>query len=142
MRPGLGLFHPSRARLREWLDTGGPAGVADHVERCDTCAARLDEIDAAEPATADADAPTSIRSALADLIAPPTDLVEQVLRGVDDRRRAERELALIAGLFSIGIETAQLLLDPGTEHDSRDDRGTTPNDDPRTVDDQEDTDRE
>lgn len=106
-----GLFHPSRSRLREWLDTGTPAGVGEHVEHCDTCADRLEEIDQADSALTTLDDSGPLRAALAELIAAPDDLTDRVLVGLDGRRRAERELALFAGLFSIGIETAQLMIE-------------------------------
>jgi hypothetical protein len=95
------------------------------------CADRLEEIDRDDRPSAQSDAPSSLRLALNELIAPPDDLVDRVLSGVDGRLRAERELALIAGLFSIGIETAQLLLDPGIAHDSPAPRGSTPKGDRR-----------
>lgn len=128
-----GLFHPSRSRLREWLDTGAPAGVGEHVERCDTCADRLEEIDQADPAPTTFDGSGPLRAALAELIAPPDDLTDRVLIGLDGRRRAERELALFAGLFSIGIETAQLMI----EEPDVPNRNEQPHDEGRIVDRQE-----
>lgn len=134
MRRGRSLFHPSRPRLREWLDTGTPEGVGEHVERCEACADRLEEIDRTDPALTDLAGSGPLREALAELIDPPDDLTDRVLIGLDGRRRAERELALFAGLFTIGIETAQLMLEqPDASH-----RNEQPRDERRIVDRQED----
>lgn len=128
-----GLFHPSRSRLREWLDTGTPAGVGEHVEHCDACADRLEQIDQADSAPSTLDGSGPLRAALAELIAAPDDLTDRVLIGLDGRRRAERELALFAGLFSIGIETAQLMI----EEPDVPNRNEQPHDERRIVDRQE-----
>lgn len=102
------LWHPSDRRLRAWLESDGPSGVSEHVERCERCADRLvaldQDLEALETAT--------LGQALVALLAPPDDLSQRVLEGVDARRRNEADLQLIAGLFSIGVETAQLMLSP------------------------------
>lgn len=135
MRRNAGLFHPSRARLREWLDTGGPAGVGDHVERCDRCADRLEQIDQSDPLPLSLDGPGALQAGLRELIRLPDDLVDRVLTGIDSRRRAERELALLAGLFSIGVETAQLMVAPVPDLES--DHHERTHDERHIVDDQE-----
>ena len=135
------LFHPSHSRLLKWLETGGPVGVGEHVDQCLTCADRLEHIDLLEDSVAKPDA-NPLRLALSQLVAPPDDLVDRVLSGVDGRLRAEREMSLITGLFAIGVETAQLLLDPGVQRDTSDAIEYTPDDDLRIIDDQEDNDRE
>lgn len=119
MRRRLDLWHPSSKRLHRWLDTGEPNGVGEHVEGCRRCADRLEEIDEATPLTLDG--PNPLRQALTELIAPPPDLNDRVLRGVEARGRAEREMMLIAGLFSIGVETAQLLFEPAVAESLGDD---------------------
>lgn len=114
MRRRLDLWHPSDDRLRHWLDTGEPDGVGEHVDRCVRCADRLEEIDSQVPTPLSLDGPSLLRQALTEWISPPPDLNDRVLQGVVARHRAEREMMLIAGLFSVGVETAQLLLDPHT----------------------------
>ncbi len=54
---------------------------------------------------------STLQSAFLVTIVPPSDLNEHVLNGVAKRQQSERDLALLAGLFSIGVETAQLLLE-------------------------------
>ncbi|MDJ0768608.1 MAG: hypothetical protein QNJ12_07425 [Ilumatobacter sp.] len=118
MRRRLGLFHPSTHRLRQWLATGAPEGVGDHVEQCERCADRLEELDDAELEAGDM--PSTLQHVLASVLAPPDDLSERVLQGVAVRSRADEELRLLGSLFSIGVETAQLMLDPelGQDHQS------------------------
>ena len=105
-----GLGHPSRARLQQWLDTGEPLGVGSHIEHCERCAERLEAIDL-ENAPLRLDGTGSLREALGELVAPPADLSSRVLHGIERRSRVERELSLLAGLLSIGVETAQLMFD-------------------------------
>lgn len=110
MRRTVDLFHPSTNRLRVWLDTGAPEGVGTHVEQCERCAAKLEDI--AESAATDLDEIGSFQAALTALLEPPDDLSERVARGVVQRQHADRELSLLVGLFSIGVETTQLMIDP------------------------------
>lgn len=117
MRRGLDLRHPSNGRLREWLDTGEPAGVGEHVEQCERCADRLEAIDR-ENAPLPLDGTSGLREALVEFVAPPADLGDRVRHGIERRSRAERELSLIAGLLSIGIETAQLMFDADVSDDT------------------------
>ncbi|MFW2332595.1 hypothetical protein [Ilumatobacter sp.] len=110
MRRILDVLHPSTARLRRWLETGETTGVAEHVDQCDRCADRLLELDASD-AVVEPEVSSTLQSAFLETIVPPADLNERVLNGVAKRQRSERDLALLAGLFSIGVETAQLLLE-------------------------------
>lgn len=105
-----GLGHPSRSRLHEWLNTGAPRGVGDHIDQCERCADRLEAIDLEdEPVRLDGSA--SLREVLGEIVAPPDDLGDRILHGIERRSRVERELSLITGLLSIGVETAQLMFD-------------------------------
>ena len=119
MKRRFGLRHPSDRRLREWLDTDGPSGVSEHVEHCERCADRLIDLDR----DLDAVESASLGQALVALLAPPDDLSQRVLDGVDARRQNEADLQLLAGLFSIGVETAQLLLSPDDGEPMGDDVG-------------------
>lgn len=111
MKRWLGLWHPSKQRLHTWLLTGEPDGVGVHVERCERCAERLEALDETEPVF-DVDRPSPLRQALTSMFAPPDDLGDRVVEQVTRRSRGGDELALLAGLFSIGVETAQLMLEP------------------------------
>jgi len=120
MRRIFDVLHPSTARLRRWLDTGETSGIAEHVDQCDRCADRLLELDSSDAAV-DAEAANLLQSAFLETIVPPPDLNERVLTSVAKRQQTERDLALLAGLFSIGVETAQLLLDGEAGAESEDD---------------------
>ena len=121
MKRRFDFWHPSKGRLRHWLETGDPAGVGDHVEQCERCANQLEQLD---DGVYDLDAPSPLRLALTAALTPPDDLNERVLHGVEVRRRADQELALFAGLFSIGMETAQLMIGSDHDHDSEPNRPT------------------
>lgn len=123
------LWHPSDRRLRGWLESDGPDGVSEHVERCERCADRLVELDQDLVAL---ESP-SLGQALVALLAPPDDLSQRVLDGVDARRRNEADLELIAGLFSIGVETAQLMISPDDGAPLDDDEGHDPASNGRTT---------
>ena len=105
-----GLRHPSQARLQEWLNTGTPPGVGEHIEQCERCADRLEAIDLEDEALRP-DGSTSLREVLGELVAPPDDLGDRIMHGIERRSRVERELSLLTGLLSIGVETAQLMFD-------------------------------
>jgi len=106
--------HPSDARLLQWLDTGSPDKVAEHVETCERCAERLEHLDRQGEAHGGA----MLGDALVSLLSVPSGLGERVLRGVEQRGRAERELALFAGLMGLAVETGKLVVAPD-EPDTR-----------------------
>lgn len=120
MRWRFDLFHPSSSRLREWLETGEPAGVGEHVEHCDKCADRLEHLDDDDPLVLSLEPSAPLRQALTAALSPPEDLSQRVLQGVARRSRADEELQLFAGLFSIGIETARLMIDTDVRQDRSD----------------------
>lgn len=103
------FLHPSRQRLRTWLLTGEPDGVRLHVEQCERCAARLEEIDDMESAAPSGET-APLRQALGSLLAPPDDLNDRVVRNVERRSGISSDLELFAGLFAIGVQTAQLMV--------------------------------
>jgi hypothetical protein len=112
----LDFWHPSNHRLRVWLDTGGPAGVGEHVEQCERCADRLVEFDSELHADELETPSSSLRQALTALLAPPDDLPQRVLDGVESRARGGDDLRLLGEMFSIGIETAQLMFVSDDDH--------------------------
>ncbi len=117
MRWRFDLRHPSTTRLREWLETGEPAGVGEHVEQCERCANRLEHIDGDESIAPSLEPTAPLRQALSAALSPPDDLNERVLRGVARRSRVDEELRLFAGLLSIGIETARLMIETDVDQD-------------------------
>lgn len=109
------LLHPTSGRLHRWLEQGDDDGVGLHVEHCFRCADRLEAFDREQPVVVDRD--VDLRVALSESLAPPDDLNDRVRRGVELRWHAERELALFAGLFAIGVETAQLMFGNDADED-------------------------
>ena len=124
MRRRFDLLHPSTKRLRAWLETGEPEGVGEHVAHCERCADRLEALDDDEPLVLSLEPSAPLRQALTAALSPPDDLSERVKRGVARRSRADEELQLFAGLFSIGIETARLMIDVDVDQDRNHDDNT------------------
>ena len=111
------FVHPSRSKLRDWLSSLSPSEkVTVHVESCERCASRL--VDLADRETSSLDQATN-EALLAQVVraewAPPADLAERVIRGIDERQRNERDLSVMLGLFGIAAETASLMLQPEPE---------------------------
>lgn len=119
----LSFAHPSRQRLLAWLDaTDDYSGVTEHVEQCDRCASRIEEL-AAEPDSEITTLATSFGDALRVAYEPPDGINDRVLEKIKQRRLADRELNVLFGLFSIPKDAVDLLLPADTNHDtSRDDR--------------------
>lgn len=121
----LSFAHPSRQRLLAWLDaTDESSGITEHVEQCDRCAARIEELvdqaDDQEPSTM-----TSLGEALSVAYEPPDDINDRVMEKIAQRRLADREMNLLLGLFSIPKDAVELLLPPDTNDNTsreRDDR--------------------
>ena len=117
MRWRFDFLHPSTSKLRVWLETGEPVGVGEHVEHCDRCADRLEHLEVDDPVSFSLEPPAPLRQMLSAALSPPEDLSERVLRSVERRGRREEELQLFAGLFSIGFETARLMIDTEVSQD-------------------------
>jgi hypothetical protein len=87
-----------------------------HVESCERCASRL--IDLSDRETSGIDKATD-EAPLAQVVradwAPPADLAERVIRGIDERQRNERDLSVMLGLSGVATETASLMLQPDPE---------------------------
>ena len=56
--------------------------------------------------------------------APPADLAERVIRGIDERQRNQRDLSVMLGLFGVATETASLMLQPEPVSESEKTRET------------------
>lgn len=122
----IGLFsHPGRSKLREWLVAPSPsASVTAHVETCERCATRLEDLaakdsDGVAAATDNAILARTIKSSWA----PRSDLTDRVIQGIDERRRNERDLDVMIGLLGIATEAATLMLADRTNPDSTIDTG-------------------
>ncbi len=105
----ISFTHPNRSQLLAWLDgvATDDSVITMHVDQCDKCAQRLNELaDGADEPVVDDELATAIRQAYE----PPADLNSRVLKKIDERERADRELNLFLGLFAIGKDAAELML--------------------------------
>lgn len=100
------FFHPSSKRLQQWLDTGQPADVDEHVADCQRCANRLEELAAPMPELTEA-ITASLRS--------PDDLVQRLGVRMTESMRSREDLAIILELMGVPLGTVRNLM---TETDS------------------------
>ena len=105
------LSHPRRSRLLEWLETGDGDRITQHVEHCDRCARVLEEL-SVEPGAPELEGEAELGAAIREAMSPPANLNERVLRQVEARQRAERELSLFLGLIAIPRDAVDLMMDP------------------------------
>ena len=119
----LAFAHPSRQRLLVWLDAVDESSdITQHVDRCERCAARIEEI-AEQPSLQDDVFRTIIGDALRAAYEPPEDINDRVLEKIRQRQLADREMNVLFGLFSIPKDAVELLLPSDTnEEASRDGR--------------------
>lgn len=119
----LSFSHPSRQRLIAWLDaTDDSSGITEHVDQCERCAARIEEL--VEQSEGDGDlAVSSLGEALRAAYEPPEGINDRVIEKIKQRQLADREMNVLFGLFSIPKDAVTLLLPSDTEETpSRDDR--------------------
>ncbi len=119
----LSFSHPSRQRLIAWLDaTDESSGITEHVDQCERCAARIEEL--AEQHGADGEtAVSSLGDALRAAYAPPEGINDRVIEKIKQRQLADREMNVLFGLFSIPKDAVTLMLPSETdEAPSRNDR--------------------
>ncbi len=103
----MSLRHPRTTALQEWLLGAVDDDVEDHVGTCQRCATALEELDTQEE--------VAIGDALAEALAPPEDLTERLVAGVNARLSSRQVMGVIADLFGAGIETTRLLLIEDTD---------------------------
>ncbi|MCP3991511.1 MAG: hypothetical protein GY724_20730 [Actinomycetia bacterium] len=99
--------HPRTAALQQWLSGAVDDDVEKHVGTCQHCATVLEELDAREEVT--------IGHALAEALAPPEDLTERLVAGVNAKLSSRQVVGVVADLFGAGIETTRLLLIEDTD---------------------------
>ena len=119
----LSFAHPSRQRLLVWLDaTDESSGITEHVDQCERCAERIEELAGQSDADGLALA-LSLGDALRAEYEPPVDINDRVLEKIRQRQLADREMNVLFGLFSIPKDAVELLLPSDTnEESSRDGR--------------------
>ena len=98
----MSLRHPGKNALRQWLLEGGDDDVDRHLGTCQRCASALEEIDVTDE--------FEIGDALAEALAPPEDLTERLVAGVNAKLSSREVMGVVADLFGAGIETTRLLL--------------------------------
>lgn len=102
--------HPDDATLQAWLEEDAGAELDDHVEHCEICAGRLEDLERSM---------NPVTTALEEATRPPDDLRARL-----DARFAkialEREtMQVVADLFGLGFRTARHLIEPeGPERDA------------------------
>ncbi len=112
------LRHPSKAVLRDWLTGEIEPDTTDTVERhLDTCARCAATLEAIEPAPETPVAPEALGSALAIVLAPPSDLAQRLEAGVTARLSSRQMMEVVADLFGAGMETTRLLMIEGDDDD-------------------------
>ncbi len=102
--------HPSRRRLRSWLESGDPS-IDAHLATCETCATRLEDLSA--PAA-------DLGEALRTTLAPPQDLQPRLRAGIAQKLQTREDLRLLVELMGIPMQTIRMLSDPGPTNGSRD----------------------
>lgn len=96
------LAHPSRRRLREWLEHGDDA-IDPHLSTCERCATRIEDL--SEPQRPMADA-------LIAVLAPPADLQPRLRSGIATKMQTREDLQLLVELLGIPVHTLRALSPP------------------------------
>ena len=93
------LQHPSRKRLLAWL-SGELPDLDDHIESCDRCATRLEELATPGP---------SLRDALRTALAPPLDLAPRLRSGIAHKMQTRQDLQTVLDLMGLPIHIARAI---------------------------------
>ena len=99
--------HPRNEALQAWLGGAVDDTVDEHLQTCQRCATVLEELDAQEG--------LELANALASVLAPPEDLTERLVAGVNAKLTSRQVMGVVADLFGAGIETSRLLLIEDTD---------------------------
>lgn len=91
--------HPSKRRLEEWLAETAP-NLDAHIESCDRCANRVEDLD--RPAF-------ELRSALVEVLSLPANLQPRLAEGIDRRMRTRAELKLLAEMLGLPMSVVKTL---------------------------------
>lgn len=94
-------LHPSAAKLEQWLEHGSPP-IEEHIESCLRCSARLEEL-------TDGESLNTLRQALVQATAPPTDLNPRLTEAISRRMKARQDWALVGDLFGVSWQTIRVL---------------------------------
>ena len=104
--------HPNRQELASWLNEGH-GHLDEHIDSCEKCAARLDELDATLPTSNDnvTAINDSLKPALLQLLQPPADLHERIRDRIAARLQDRSDADLFGSLLGIPIEAGKVFLD-------------------------------
>ena len=104
--------HPSKDRLREWLDAEMPDGedLDTHVDTCQRCSALVE-------ALAGEEAHPGLSVALNRVLGAPLGLPGRLEERVAAKLSSREVVGLMAELFGAGLETSRLLFVEPTPED-------------------------
>jgi hypothetical protein len=94
--------HPTDEVLLGWLDSAKPGRVGRHLDECEQCLDRLDQLSAFD---------TGFRHQLDSASAPPVDLVRRTTGGAHGRIAAEEALSTLVDLLGLPWQTAVVMFD-------------------------------
>ena len=92
--------HPSDPVLAVWLETGQPSSVDAHLEACDECASRLEELTDLG----------GLHEELAVAMSPPEDLADRTTVGVKGRLAAQEAVSVVVEMLTLPFRTASVLV--------------------------------
>ncbi|MCB0972987.1 MAG: hypothetical protein KDB86_00355 [Actinobacteria bacterium] len=97
------ITHPSPKQIRSWSDAGAPLGdrIGRHIDQCDRCASRLEDIAAIGSTVGDV-----LRAALA----APAGLAERTEKALERRRPDRESMAVAFDFFGAATDTAKVIL--------------------------------
>lgn len=97
------ITHPSQRQIRSWSDAGAPLGdrIGRHIDQCDRCASRLDDIAALGASVGD-----MLRAALA----APAGLAERTERALERRKPDRESVAVAFDFFGAAKDTAKVMM--------------------------------
>lgn len=105
--------HPGESVLAHWLETGEPSSVDAHLDTCDECASRLEELTDLGTLQDELDVVTT----------PPSDLADRTTAGVKGRLAAQEAVSVVAEMLTLPFRTAALVIggdEPGRGITARD----------------------
>ena len=107
--------HPNSEQLSSWLN-GGHEHLNDHIDSCEKCASRLDELDGSLGGSVTA-ITEDLRPALLTLLQPPEDLHERISVRIAARLQNRHDADLFASLVGVPIEASRIFFDSSSADD-------------------------
>ena len=98
------MSHPSQRDIRQWLDTGFPAELDEHIGTCDECTAEADRLSG-----------ESMAGRVRRFLAAPEGFEARIAWRVDMAMSRWEALEALVGMFSVGLRTAGLMIGDGPD---------------------------